>query len=201
MPSSVSLAAARGLIHGLLPCRIPWWQGKMQGILPIQPLFSKTHRKNICEFSNLRANSLLGRAGYFLPAQGINSREQGSAGNFARNPIHRCGPVPGGTLCRGRIVALLSPRHLQTTRGAYPLLTETEICWAVVSPREPSQIVSYRNSVENSHSELARPEGIEPPTLGFEDRYSIQLSYGRDGGTLLAWQRVGLKPRYGVPLI
>jgi hypothetical protein len=29
------------------------WQGKMQGISPIQPFFPKTHRENICEFSNL----------------------------------------------------------------------------------------------------------------------------------------------------
>src|ERR1700733_2973333 len=30
-----------------------------------------------------------------------------------------------------------------------------------------------------SSSGMARPEGLEPPTLCFEGRYSIQLSYGR----------------------
>jgi len=29
-------------------CRIPWWQGKMQGISPIQPFFTKIRLENIC---------------------------------------------------------------------------------------------------------------------------------------------------------
>ena len=32
---------------------------------------------------------------------------------------------------------------------------------------------------EGQADELVRPEGLEPPTPGSEDRYSIQLSYGR----------------------
>ena len=34
-----------------------------------------------------------------------------------------------------------------------------------------------------------RPEGFEPSTLGSEDRYSIQLNYGR----VLSWGGRGVK--------
>jgi hypothetical protein len=36
-----------------------------------------------------------------------------------------------------------------------------------------------RAKARQSKEGVARPERLELPTLGFEDRYSIQLSYGR----------------------
>ena len=38
---------------GSLAARPPCWQGKMQGISPIQPLFAKIRHENMCEFSRL----------------------------------------------------------------------------------------------------------------------------------------------------
>jgi hypothetical protein len=65
--------------------RIPCWQGKMQGISPIQPLFAKFRRENVCYFSSLRENSLRSEQGIFSRPQGINSALSTGAGNLARN--------------------------------------------------------------------------------------------------------------------
>jgi hypothetical protein len=71
---------------GLPPCRIPWQQGKKQGISRIQPLFTKIRLEDMCGSRYLRE---------IIPQaieQGINSRKKGSnsafwtgAGNLARN--------------------------------------------------------------------------------------------------------------------
>ena len=47
-----------------------------------------------------------------------------------------------------------------------------------LNPRIHSPVL-YRLSYTHRKSNLARPEGIEPPTCGFEGRRSIHLSYGR----------------------
>src|SRR6266568_2356462 len=58
-------------------------------------------------------------------------------------------------------------RLLRVSKGARTL-----------NPRIHSPVL-YRLSYTHRKSKLARPEGIEPPTCGFEGRRSIHLSYGR----------------------
>ena len=67
----------RDLIHGPLTGRIPCWQGKKQGISAIQPFSANIRLENICESSDLRANSLRDEQGIYLREQGISVAEQG----------------------------------------------------------------------------------------------------------------------------
>jgi hypothetical protein len=72
------------IITGLLMCKVPWSQGKMQGISPIQPLFAKIRLENFCESSSFETNSKQG-AGNYLREQGINSGLWTGAGNCPQN--------------------------------------------------------------------------------------------------------------------
>src|SRR5271163_2627444 len=78
-------------------CRIPWWQGKMQGISPIRPFSAEIRLENICEFSDLRTNSRISYAieqGIHSPEQGIGSASWTGAGNLARGPRRSLGYTP-----------------------------------------------------------------------------------------------------------
>src|SRR5271163_3622447 len=86
VPDVGSSAARRGSkYHSLLKARIPWPQGKTQGIYPIPPFLAKICLENGCEFSGLRVNSYTYRAGNFFASAGNYSRGQGMAGNFAQD--------------------------------------------------------------------------------------------------------------------
>jgi hypothetical protein len=64
----------------------------MQGISPIQPLFTKIRLENIGKYSSLRENSLRRRAGTFFARAG---NQFARAGNFAQKRSTRPGASDG----------------------------------------------------------------------------------------------------------
>jgi hypothetical protein len=80
--ASMSRRLASGQFYNALTWRIPWSQGKMQGISPIQPFLAKIRLENTCECNGLQTNSLRIGAGNYLHEQGINSAFPIGAGNL-----------------------------------------------------------------------------------------------------------------------
>jgi len=64
------------------PGRIPCWQGKTQGISPIQPFFAKIRLENICECNGLQTNSLRIGAGNYFARAGNSFRPAGNLREF-----------------------------------------------------------------------------------------------------------------------
>jgi hypothetical protein len=62
---------------GLVLCRVPCWQRKMQGISTIQPFFAKIRLQIIRKLSSLQANSLRREQGIISGEQGIDFPQQG----------------------------------------------------------------------------------------------------------------------------
>ena len=68
---------------------------------------------------------------------------------------------------------------------------------AVIGVRTGASAAAVRRGERESDfegSEGIRPEGLEPPTCGSEDRCSIQLSYGRDNIAYATIPRLNRKP-------
>jgi hypothetical protein len=77
------LRACRGSIPDLLTRQVPWSQGKVQGISPIQPLFTKISLENANEYSGF-ANYPRGPAGNYFAHAGNYFVFWAGAGNSAQ---------------------------------------------------------------------------------------------------------------------
>src|SRR5271169_1518535 len=85
VPDLGSSAASK--FHSLLKPRIPWSQGKTQGIFSIQPFFAKICLENGCEFSSLRVNSLRRQGREFFCQRRELIRRAGNGREFDAKPI------------------------------------------------------------------------------------------------------------------
>jgi hypothetical protein len=85
--------------------KVPWSQGKTQGISSIQPLFTKIRLENACESSGFAANSLRGRAGNYFAHAGNLFRLLGRSREFGAKPIRSPGRI---RLCKKIIYIIVS---------------------------------------------------------------------------------------------
>src|SRR5271163_3871199 len=141
-PDVGSSTACRGSkFHSLLKARIPWSQGKKQGIFSIQPFFAKIRFENICEFSCLRVNSLRRQSREFF----CQGREffawAGNRREFGARPIR-------------------SPRRIRSRQKCF-LVVDKRILNAGCGPDEHAWLLPTGRAFD---ARVPSP-GSNPPTL------------------------------------
>src|SRR5271166_1896656 len=91
-------------------------------------------------------------------------------------------PSPNTTMRLALTISSINPSSASSGIAASTAERSASAClarWLRHSVIRVSPLPAFVPASPASASWLARPERLELPTLGFEDRYSIQLSYGR----------------------